>query len=63
MKITKIQITTILLIIAWVIWEFSVSKWAETESGPIIRVDLVIIIPIMLIMLLISLYQLFKKNK
>ncbi len=37
-----------LLLIVWaiyLIWELQVMKWAETVEGPIIRVDLVVILP------------------
>jgi hypothetical protein len=62
-KITKVQIATILLIFAYFIWELFVWFWARSEdiNGAIIRVDLIIIYPILLIFTLISIYQFFKK--
>ncbi|WP_214828851.1 hypothetical protein [Exiguobacterium algae] len=63
MKLTKIQITTIVLFIAWGVWEFFVYDWAKTEDGPIIRADLVFILPILAIMLILSIVQLFRRKK
>lgn len=64
-KITKTQIATIILLITYSVWEYRVFLWAKTlpEGDPIIRVDLIIIYPILLIFIVISLIQLFKKNK
>ncbi|RUA07369.1 MAG: hypothetical protein DSY82_08295 [Flavobacteriia bacterium] len=59
---TKFQKITIILIIAYMIWEFIVHLWAaSTHVDNMIRVDLVIIYPILIIMILISVYQYFKK--
>ena len=61
---TKIQITTIVLIIAYFIWELLVWFWIKGQpesGGAIIRVDLILIYPILLILIIISLYQYFKK--
>ncbi len=62
---TKIQITTILLIIAYFIWELFVWFWAKEQpegGGAIIRVDLIIIYPVLIVMIIISLVQKFKKS-
>ncbi|WFD10358.1 hypothetical protein [Tepidibacter hydrothermalis] len=61
-KITKTQITTIIFLISYGIWEFYVARWAATESGPIIRVDLVVIYPILILFIFLSLGQLFKRK-
>jgi hypothetical protein len=62
-KITKVQIITIFLIFAYFMWELVVWFWARSEdiNGAIIRVDLLIIYPILLIFIIISIYQFFKK--
>lgn len=64
-KITKIQIITIIALIAYAIWEIKVYLWAKTlpDWDPIIRVDLVIIYPVLLILLIASITQLIKKKK
>ena len=62
---TKIQITTILLIIAYFIWELFVWFWAKGQpegGGAIIRVDLIVIYPVLIVMIIISLVQKFKKS-
>ncbi len=60
---TKFQIITIVLIIAYFIWELFVQIWAKSqpEGGAIIRVDLLIIYPILLVLIIVSIYQYFKK--
>lgn len=63
MKITKTQIATILLIIGSIIWEYYVQLWTKTETGPIIRVDLVLILPVILLMVILPIMQIVKKNK
>ncbi len=63
-KLTKIQIITSFLIVAYFIWELFVWFWVRGQpesGGAIIRVDLVIIYPILLVLLIISIYQYFKK--
>ena len=64
-KTTKIQIVTIFLIFAYFIWELVIWFWARSEdiNGAIIRVDLLIIYPVLLVFIIISIYQLFKKQK
>ncbi|MCF6348486.1 MAG: hypothetical protein L3J20_09340 [Flavobacteriaceae bacterium] len=48
--------------ISFIIWEIYVEKWAANETGPVIRVDLIIIIPVLLIITIFVLYKLFRKN-
>ena len=54
---TKTQIATGVLLATYLIWEVVVQLWARTEEGPIIRVDLLVIYPVLLILIIISLYQ------
>ncbi len=63
-NITKTQITTIVLIGAYFIWEFSVWLWSQTavEYGAIIRVDLILIYPILFVLIVISIIQQIKKK-
>lgn len=64
-NITKIQIATLILIIAYFIWEISVWQWSQTLTapGPIIRVDLILIYPMLLVLIVLSIIQLIKKKK
>ncbi len=55
---TKIQKTTIVLVIAYIIYEISLRIW-DPEAN--IRVDLLIIYPILIVLIIISLVQKFKK--
>ncbi len=54
---TKTQIATGVLLATYLIWEVVVQLWARTEEGPIIRVDLLVIYPVLAILITISLYQ------
>ncbi len=58
MIMTKIQKTTIALVIAYIIYEISLRIW-DPEAN--IRVDLLIIYPILIVLIVISLVQKFKK--
>lgn len=62
-KITKTQIVTIISLILYAIWEVYVATWAKTEAGPIIRIDLIIIFPILIVLIVLSLRQLFTRKK
>ena len=61
-KLSKVQLITIALIIGYIIWEVFVRIW-EVKTGEVntIRVDLIIIYPILLILILISVIQYFKR--
>ena len=62
---TKVQIITIGAYIAYIIWEIIVWFWARSlpDYDPIIRADLLIILPVLLILTVISLFQYFRKKK
>ncbi|WP_074407902.1 hypothetical protein [Aquimarina megaterium] len=63
-KATKVQIITFFALLAYIIWEICVWNWAKSQEygGAIIRVDLVIILPILLVLIIISLVQFFRKK-
>ncbi len=64
-KFTFIQKITLILIALYLIWELFVWFWAKsqpTTSGAIIRVDLIIIYPILLLLIVISVFQYFKNK-
>ncbi len=63
-KLTRIQKITITLIIAYAIWEISVWIWSNTlpKNDPVIRVDLLIIYPVLFVLIIISIIQYFKKK-
>ena len=63
LKLTKVQITTIISAIAFLFWELYIKNWSKTQIGAIIRVDLLFIIPFMLVMVIISIIQLIKTKK
>ncbi len=62
-KTSKIILSVLLFIILIVGWELYVSHWQKNESGPIIRVDILIIYPISVILSLGTYYLLGRINK
>ena len=64
-KITRIQRFTLILVFAAVVWEIAVRIWMMTlpEHDPVIRVDLVIIIPVLAFFITISIMQAIQKNR
>jgi len=61
---SSIQRLTVALLIGYLFWEIGIWIWARKlpPHDPIIRVDLVIIYPLLLLFILISAYQYFKNN-
>lgn len=62
---SSLQRITIVLLIGYVFWEIGIWFWKRSlpESDPLIRVDLVVIYPILVTFCLISLYQYSKRKK
>ena len=63
MKLTKLQIATIIIFVIYFIWEVTVQLWARAIEGPVIRVDLVLIFPVLLLMIILVVIQRIRKNK
>ena len=65
MILTKIQLTTAILISAYIIWEILVQIWEinKPQSGAVIRVDLIIIYPLLLLLIIISTIQQTNKKR
>ena len=62
-RITRIQWLTIGLVISYLLWEFVLlTSWKDNTQGPLIRIDLLIIFPLILIGIIISLWQFLKKK-
>ncbi|SEQ51161.1 hypothetical protein SAMN05421824_1848 [Hyunsoonleella jejuensis] len=62
-KITTIQWATMAFIMLYLLWEFVVlSSWKENTAGPLIRVDLLILYPMILIGIVISIIQFLKRG-
>ncbi|MGB5509842.1 hypothetical protein [Robiginitalea sp.] len=65
MKLTKIQWVTLVAILVYLIYEFiMIPGWEATlpESDPVIRADIFLIYPVLLILILISVFQFFRKK-
>ena len=59
----KNNIVVIILTSVWLayfVWEYFVSEWAKSITTPIIRVDLIMIYPILFIITVIIIYILYK---
>ena len=65
MKLTKIQWVTLVALLAYLVYEFIlIPKWEATlpESDPVIRADIFLIYPVLLILVLISAIQFFRNK-
>lgn len=63
-KLTKVQWVTIGLIVFYLLWEFVIlASWKAETEGPLIRVDLLLIYPLIVIMVIISIWQYLKKSR
>ncbi len=66
MKLTVLQIITLLALVAFAVYElWYIPKWLETlsDDNPIIRTDLIIFPPILFILIIISVIQFFRRKK
>jgi len=63
MGLTKLQKTFFLLVVIYLCWEIFVHFWANDVKGAIIRVDLILIYPILLVMLILSIIQQFRRKR
>ena len=66
MKLTTVQIITLLALIAFAVYElWYIPKWLETVSddNPVIRTDLIIFPTILFILIIISVIQFFRRKK
>lgn len=62
-KLTRIQRVTLLLIAGAILWEVAVRIWMRTlpPYDPVIRADLLVIIPLLAVFIGISIVQLIKR--
>jgi len=59
-----LYIITVVVIVAAVVWEYYVQQWIayQPEGGiPVMRVDLFVIWPVVLTLVAVSLFRIFKK--
>ncbi|RMB56558.1 hypothetical protein EAX61_14205 [Dokdonia sinensis] len=63
-KITFVQILTVVMIVLAVIWEKNVQEWFTLNPGKadIHRVDLFVIVPLIVTLLAVSIFQLTRKG-
>ena len=62
----KIRFEILTLLIGWIafgVWEYFVSQWSEEIVGPMIRVDLIIILPGLIFLTIWVLLKLTKVEK
>ncbi len=62
-KILLYSITVVVIIFS-IVWEYYVQQWEafQPEGGAVIRVDLFVLYPLVITLVALSLYQLFKKK-
>lgn len=66
MKLTLLQIITLVLLIAFIIYElWYLPKWMKTlpPNDPVIRTDLILFVPVLAVLLLLSAVQEYRKKK
>lgn len=58
-KLTLIQKITVTSLILYILWEIAVRIWMTTlpPDDPVIRADLILILPVLIILIVISLIQ------
>ena len=63
-NLSRIQKLTLVLLIGYLFWEIGIWVWARKlpPHDPIIRADLIIIYPLLLLFASISIFQFFNKN-
>lgn len=63
-KLTKIQKFTIAAFVLYILWETAIQIWATTlpPGDPVIRADLILIYPVLIILIIISVIQLIKNR-
>ncbi len=65
MKVT-IKRRLLILITLWIayfIWEYFVQQWSKSETTAVIRVDLILLIPILFIATIIVFYKNYKDTR
>ena len=65
LKSTTAQICTIILVFFYIVWEYNIQVYLIDENldyGVEVRYDLIFIIPLLLVMIGVSLWQYFKKK-
>lgn len=56
----------IFLVVIWssfIVWELQITKWEKAISGPAVRVDLVLILPILIGVTIYVMDQIITKSK
>lgn len=64
-NLTRIQKTTLVLLFFYGIWEIAVWIWSKSlpDGDPVIRADLFLIYPVILVFIIISIIQFIKNKK
>ena len=63
MKNKKLWTTLVTIWVLFAIWEITVEIWAANEVGAVIRIDLILLIPILAIVSVIILFKIFRNKK
>jgi len=62
---TLLYIITVAVIVASIVWEIYIQKWLAMQpdgGGDVMRVDLFVIWPVVLTLVAVSLFRIFKKE-
>ena len=63
MKNKKLWTTLVTIWVLFAIWEITVEIWEANEVGAVIRIDLILLIPILAIVSVIILFKIFRNKK
>ncbi|MAP53535.1 hypothetical protein [Altibacter sp.] len=64
--VTFLYIITIVVLIAAVVWEYYMQQWLSyqpNQGANVMRVDLFVIWPLVITLVALSLFRIFRKNK
>ncbi|WP_299884103.1 hypothetical protein [uncultured Lacinutrix sp.] len=64
MKRTTLLLLAFLILLwtSFIVWEILVNNWIQTLNQYILRIDLIIILPILILTTLYGIYQIIKKQ-
>jgi hypothetical protein len=63
MKNKNLWITLGIIWILFIVWEIYTEIWVANQTGPVIRIDLILFIPILAVASGVILFKIFRNNR
>jgi len=63
MKNKNLWIALGIIWVLFIVWEIYTEIWAASQTGPVIRVDLILFIPILAVASGVILFKIFRNNR